>query len=168
MVLFNGQQNCSNLVSYGVVLYIPVLAQYLYLPVHFTVLLPVPIGLHVGRRHIMLQWAWRLGHADYPDRLFWYDKWKTNLGTSSSPVLHKTSRIFINLNLLFVRGGGCWPTGFNVIEHLADWLTDKQQSCKWNGCWSLVTKGNPFKRTSFDTKTYLHGLGGRNYFSSSR
>lgn len=57
MVLFNGQQNCSNLVSYGVVLYIPVLAQYLYLPVHFTVLLPVPIGLHVGRRHIMLQWA---------------------------------------------------------------------------------------------------------------
>lgn len=93
----------------------------------FTVLLPVPTGWHLGRRHTMLQWAWRLGHADYLDRLFWRSQWKTNLGTSSSPVLHKTSRIFINLNLLFVKCGGCWPTGFNIIEHLTDQWTDKQQ-----------------------------------------
>lgn len=97
-------------------LYILVLAQYRYLPISSTVLLPAPTGWHVGRRQTTLQRARRLGHANYPDRRLWRGQWKTNLGPSSSPVLHKTCRIFISLNLPFVKGSGCWPTGFNVIE----------------------------------------------------
>jgi len=75
-----------------------------------------PTGWRVDRRQSHAAAAQRLGHADYPDQLLWHGQWKTNLGPSSSPVLHKTCRIFISLNLPFVKGGGCWPTSFNIVE----------------------------------------------------